>query len=57
MRIFHWQCAAAMLEAGVMDETGEWIEGKDLRRGLEAYRERVLASPASEAAAVGSDPS
>jgi hypothetical protein len=41
----HWQCAAAMLEAGVMDETGEWIEGKDLRRGLEAYRERLLASP------------
>jgi hypothetical protein len=53
----HWQCAAAMLEAGVMDETGEWIEGKDLRRGLEAYRERLLASPASEAAAVGHDPS
>jgi hypothetical protein len=53
----HWQCAAAMLEAGVMDETGEWIEGIDLRRGLEAYRERLLASPASEAAAVGNDPS
>jgi len=52
----HWQCAAAMLEAGVMDETGEWIEGKDLRRGLEAYRERLLASPASEAAAVGKVP-
>ena len=53
----HWQCAAAMLEAGVMDETGEWIEGKDLRGGLEAYRERFLASSASEAAAVGNDPS
>jgi len=39
-----------------MDETGEWIEGKDLRRGLEAYRERLLASPASEAAAVGNVP-
>jgi hypothetical protein len=51
----HWQCAAAMLEAGVMDETGEWIEGKDWRRGLEAYRERFLASSASEAAAVGND--
>jgi hypothetical protein len=57
MRIFHWRCAAAMLEAGVMDETGDWIEGKDLRRGLEAYRERLLASPASEAAAVEHDPS
>ena len=53
----HWQCAAAMLEAGVMDETGEWIEGKDLRRGLEAYRERLLVSSASEIAAVGNDPS
>ena len=53
----HWQCAAAMLEAGVMDEMGEWIEGKDLRRGLEAYRERFLASPTSEAAPVVHDPS
>ena len=53
----HWQCAAAMLEAGVMDETGEWIEGKDLRRGLEAYRERLLASLASEAAPVEHGPS
>jgi hypothetical protein len=57
MRIFHWQCAAAMLEADVMDEKAEWIEGKDLRRGLEAYRERLLASPASEAAPVEHDPS
>ena len=40
----HWQCAAAMLEVGVMDEKGEWIEGKDWRRGSEAHRERVLAS-------------
>jgi hypothetical protein len=53
----HWQCAAAMLEAGVMDETGEWIEGIDLRRGLEAYRERLLASPASRTAPVENDPS
>lgn len=36
----HWSCAAAMLEAGVMDESGDWIEGTDVRRGLEAYRER-----------------
>jgi hypothetical protein len=39
----HWQCAAAMLEAGVMDEQGDWIDGKDWRRGLEAYRERLTA--------------
>jgi hypothetical protein len=38
----HWPCAAAMLEAGVMDETGEWVEDKDVRLGLEAYRERLL---------------
>jgi hypothetical protein len=40
----HWQCAAAMLEAGVMDERGNWIEGKDWRRGLEAYRERFTGA-------------
>ena len=40
----HWPCAAAMLEAGVMDESGDWIEGKDVRRGLEAYRERISGS-------------
>ena len=39
----HWPCAAAMLEAGVMDESGDWIEDTDVRRGLEAYRERFLA--------------
>ena len=38
----HWPCAAAMLEAGVMDERGEWVEEKDIRLGLEAYRERLL---------------
>ena len=36
----HWQCAAAMLEAGVMDEHGEWIADKDVHLGIEAYRER-----------------
>jgi hypothetical protein len=51
----HWQCAAAMLETGVMDEKGEWIEGKDWRRGLEAYRERLLASSAAKTAPVESD--
>jgi hypothetical protein len=46
----HWQCAAAMLEAGVMDEKGEWIAGTDWRRGLEAYRERFAAAAAPAAA-------
>jgi hypothetical protein len=51
----HWQCAAAMLEAGVMDETGEWIEGKDWRLGSEAYRERLSGSSVSETEAVDSE--
>ena len=37
----HWPCAAAMLEAGVMDEAGEWLPGKNLVSGVEAYRERL----------------
>jgi hypothetical protein len=37
----HWECAAAMLEAGAMDETGAWVDGGDLLRGIEAYRERT----------------
>jgi len=37
----HWQCAAAMLEAGVMDEDGEWITDRDVLLGIEAYRERI----------------
>jgi hypothetical protein len=37
----HWPCAAAMLEAGVMDEAGEWLPGRSLVRGVEAYRERL----------------
>ena len=37
----HWECAAAMLEAGVMDEHGNWISGQDVLRGIEAYRERT----------------
>jgi hypothetical protein len=53
---FHWQCAAAMLEVGVMEEKGEWIEGKDWRRGLEAYRERFLASSVSGPTPVDNDP-
>jgi hypothetical protein len=40
----HWLCAAAMLEAGVMDEAGEWLAGKSLVTGVEAYRERLERS-------------
>jgi hypothetical protein len=53
----HWQCAAAMVEVGVMDEKGEWNEGKDWRWGLEAYRERLSASSASGPTPVDNDPS
>jgi hypothetical protein len=44
----HWTCAGAMLEAGVTDEAGEWLPGKDWRRGLAAYREKVASTNASE---------
>jgi hypothetical protein len=37
----HWPCAAAMLEAGVMNEAGEWLQGRSLVQGVEAYRERL----------------
>jgi hypothetical protein len=43
----HWPCAAAMLEAGVMDERGEWVADKDVRLGMEAYRERILKQNAA----------
>jgi hypothetical protein len=33
-----------MLEAGVMDETGEWLPGRSLVHGVEAYRERLERS-------------
>ena len=39
----HWEVAAAMLESGAMDETGEWQPGQDWRSGLEALRERMAA--------------
>jgi hypothetical protein len=48
----HWTCAAAMLEAGVMDEPGEWIPDKDWRRGLAAYREKVASTYASASMAL-----
>jgi len=41
----HWPCAAAMLEAGVMDETGAWLDGRSFVRGVEAYRERLERKP------------
>ena len=40
----HWPCAAAMLESGVMDEAGQWVEDKDVRLGIEAYSERLLGN-------------
>ncbi len=41
----HWPCAAAMLEAGLMNEAGEWLEGEELVKGFEAYRERLESLP------------
>ena len=40
----HWECAAAMLEAGAMDEAGEWIDAGSLQRGVEAYKERASSA-------------
>ncbi|UPK33542.1 hypothetical protein IVB18_35870 [Bradyrhizobium sp. 186] len=41
----HWPSAAAMLEAGLMDEEDDWIPGKDLVQGFEAYRDRIKSQP------------
>ena len=38
----HWQCAAADIEAGVLDDSGCPIPGADWELGLAAYRERAL---------------
>jgi hypothetical protein len=40
----HWPCAAAMLEAGVMDEGGEWVEDRDVRLGDGGLSRAVGAS-------------
>jgi hypothetical protein len=37
----HWQCAAADLEAGVLDDTGNTIPGANWELGLAAYCERT----------------
>jgi hypothetical protein len=37
----HWQCAAADLEAGVVDDNGNAIPGANWELGLAAYRERT----------------
>lgn len=44
----HWECAAAMLEAGAMDEAGEWIDGGSLLRGIEAYKDRTSSVSARD---------
>lgn len=39
----HWEAAAAEIEAGNCDDSGEIIPRSDWRKGLEAYRERMAA--------------
>ena len=39
----HWQCAAAELEASVMNDDGNRVPGADWEFGLAAYRERMSA--------------
>lgn len=36
----HWQCAAAELEAGILNDDGSRVTGADWELGLAAYRER-----------------
>ena len=45
----HWECAAAELEAGILDDDGNPVPGSHWERGLAAYRERMnaLRSPLS----------
>jgi hypothetical protein len=37
----HWQCAAAELEAGIMNDDGSPVPGADWELGLAAWRERL----------------
>jgi hypothetical protein len=37
----HWECAAAELEAGIIDNQGCPVPGTDWEVGLVAYRERI----------------
>ena len=39
----HWQCAAAELEAGIMNDDGTRVPGANWELGLAAYRERLRA--------------
>jgi len=39
----HWQCAAAELEAGFMNDDGNPVPGSNWEPGLAAYRERMNA--------------
>lgn len=39
----HWEAAAAEIEAGNCDDTGEIIPGSDWRKGVDAYRERMTS--------------
>jgi len=53
----HWRCAAVMLEVGLWMRRANGSKDKDWCHGLEAYRERLLASLASETTAIDNDPS
>jgi hypothetical protein len=35
----YWHCVAAELEAGLIDDAGEWLRTTDLDVGLNAYRD------------------
>ena len=50
----HWPCSAAMLEAGVMDEDGEWIIDQDVHLGIEGIS-RAPSTPKVRADIADSD--
>ena len=37
----HWECAAADLEAGILNDDGSRVSGANWELGLAAYRERL----------------
>jgi hypothetical protein len=39
----HWECAAAELEGGLIDDSGRPVPGANWELGLAAYRERKTA--------------
>ena len=46
----YWHIVAAELEAGIIDETGEYVGALDWTRKMDAYRDWMRRHPESRAA-------